>query len=67
VQAANAAPSSEQRNVAVASPSVNEKLAVVWFVVAAGCEPIDGGGGGVVSTVHVNAAGVLELLAASTA
>jgi len=53
VHAPNAPLSIEQRKVTPASVSVNEKLAVCWFVGFAGCAVICGAGGGVVSTVHV--------------
>ncbi len=52
MQAAYAAPSSLHWNVTGDSVSVNEKLAVGWFVGFAGNAVIDGAGGGVRSTVH---------------
>jgi hypothetical protein len=52
-QGAKAPPSSWQTNVAVESPSVNAKVAVVEFVRLAGVCVSVGGGGGVRSTVQV--------------
>jgi hypothetical protein len=45
-------PSSLHRNVAVASVSVNEKLAADEALEVGGLEVIVGGGGGVTSTAH---------------
>jgi hypothetical protein len=69
-QAANAPASSLHKNDAPASLSLNENDADVWFEGLAGCEVIDGAGGGVRSIVKLALAceaGVVVLPALSVA
>ncbi len=53
MQALKAAPSSRHRKVALPSPSVKEKLAVLDALAAGGAEVIVGAGGGVRSIVQL--------------
>ena len=53
MQAENGAPSSEHAKLTPASLSEKVKLALVELVGLAGPEPIVGGGGVAVATVHV--------------
>ena len=67
MQAENAAPSSRQRKLAVASSSVNAKLAEVEAVTVGGVDVSVGSTGGVRSIVQMRDAAGLSFPAASTA